>query len=188
MSSISKAPENEIPIHNSLRILLINSENELLLMCADDPHTTSKEGKYHGRFWFTIGGEIESNETLLETATRELKEETGIDPAHVTFGPVVWFGEFDLVLSGKLKRLKQQFIVAHTKNAEITLEHLTANEKKVVKKLAWFSLDQIRSHDEIIYPVPLKDYLPDILLGNYPSKPIWIDLGKTPEKKPIDLK
>ena len=68
-----------IPIRNSIRILLLNSSNELLLMCADVPSTTTSSGKYHGKFWFTVGGEIEEGETLEEAAVRELID-LGVDP------------------------------------------------------------------------------------------------------------
>ena len=71
-------------------------------MCADDPSTTAKDGKYHGKFWFTVGGKIESGETIIQAAIRELYEETGLEHKDVEFGPVVWFGEVELVLSGVL--------------------------------------------------------------------------------------
>ncbi|MBT4963262.1 MAG: NUDIX domain-containing protein [Francisellaceae bacterium] len=171
---------SELPIHNSVRLLLINDQNKLLLMCADDPTTTTKEGVYYGKFWFPIGGESEPGEQLMETAIRELKEETGLEEKDVIFGPQVWFGEFDMVLSGKMKRLKQKFVVAYTETSDTTLEYLTKEEQKVIEKTAWFTLDDIKQSTEIIYPVVLPDYLPDILNRNYPQEPIWIDLAKKP--------
>ncbi len=173
----------EIPIRNSIRILLINDHQELLLMGANDPKITSKHGSYQGRFWFPIGGEIEKGESLMEAAVRELKEETGLDQEAVKFGPVVWFGEFEMILSGKLTRLKQQFLVAHTNQKSTTLENLTAEEKQNIEKLQWFSLEAICQSKEVIFPVVLKDHLPDILEGKYPNKPMWIDLAKQPTAK-----
>lgn len=165
-------------IRNSIRILLINKSNELLLMYVDDPKTTSADGSYRGAFWCSIGGEIESGEDVKDAAIRELKEETGLNIKDVTFGPIVWFGEFKMMLYGQMTQLKQQFIVAHTEKTQITLKYLTPEEKKVVKKLSWFSLDNIKSSKEIIYPIGLENYLPDILARNYPSQPIWFDLAK----------
>jgi predicted acetyltransferase/8-oxo-dGTP pyrophosphatase MutT (NUDIX family)/RimJ/RimL family protein N-acetyltransferase len=168
-------------LHNSVRILLINDDDELLLMCADDPTTTSKEGVYHGKFWFCIGGEIEKDESLMEAAVRELKEETGLSCEDVVFGPKVWFGEFDLVLSGKLRRLQQKFIVARTSKKNVNMKNLTTNEKKVVESIKWFSLDNIINCNEVIYPVGLEEYLIDILDKKYPADPIWIDLDVKPK-------
>lgn len=173
---------DELPIRNSVKIILINADNKILLMCADDPKTTSKDGSYHGRFWFPIGGEIEPGEEFMDAAIRELKEETGLEQQDVVFGPKVWFGEFEMVLSGKMTKLKQQFIVAHTKNSETTLQHLTDEEQKVIEKTAWFSLEEILASEEVVYPVVLPEYLPDILSQNYPKEPIWIDLAKKPNR------
>lgn len=174
---------NKVPIRNSIRILLINDHKKLLLMCADDPKTTAVDGSYYGKFWFPIGGEIEPGESLKDAAIRELKEETGLNKEDVTFGPIVWFGSFQMMLYGKLTSLKQKFIVAHTKSKSITLQYLTPNEKKVIEKIQWMSFEQICSHEEVIYPIVLKDYLPDVLNKTYPPKPIWIDLAKQPIDK-----
>lgn len=171
-----------LPTRNSVKILLMNENKEILLMCADDPTTTSKDGKYHGRFWFPIGGKIEEGESVQDAALREIFEETGITKDKIELGPIVWFGEFDLVLSGKIQHLKEQFIVGKTKQKNISLDNLTDEERVVVKYVAWFSLDKIKQSVDVIFPVVLPDYLPDILTGRYPDQPIEIDLAKQPEK------
>ncbi len=167
-------------IHNSIRIILVNPNNEILLMCANDPKTTATDGTYNGRFWFTIGGEIEPGETNMQAAVRELHEETGLTLKDVVFGPIVWFGSCDLILSGELKRLNQKFIVAHSKKTNISMKNFTESEKNVIEKMDWFSLDKIKSHDDIIYPIGLEKHLPDILQKNYPIQPLEIDLDKKP--------
>ncbi|MFH1461567.1 MAG: NUDIX domain-containing protein [bacterium] len=167
-------------IRNSVKILLLNDENELLLMCVDDPKTTIINGKYLGPFWFVIGGEIEQGESTAQAAIREIHEETGILKEHIKLGPIVWHGEFDLILAGTPTHIKEQFIVAKTKQKKISLENLTQWEKVVVKKIVWFSLDEIKNCNEIIYPIVLLDYLEDIIFEKYPDTPIEIDLAKQP--------
>ncbi len=177
-SSLSK------PIRHSVKILLFNQNQELLLLCADDPQITNVDGKYYGKFWFTPGGEIEPVETLLQAAIRELNEETGFKDTDVIFGPVVWFGEFELKLKGILTQLKQKFMVAHLKPQidckTITLKNLTQREKKMIQKHQWFSIEQIYNSTEPIFPVVLKDHLPAILEGRYPEEPFEIDCAKQP--------
>jgi 8-oxo-dGTP pyrophosphatase MutT (NUDIX family) len=169
-------------IRNSIKVILLNEKNELLLLRVDDPLTTTVDGTYHGSFWHMIGGEIEGNETVEETALREVYEETGIKGSDVELGPVVWYGEFDLIVLGKLRRVKQRFIVGRTKITNISLANLTEEEREITKKAAWFSFEEIKESKEIIYPVLLPDYLPDIIDEKYPDAPIEIDLGKQPKK------
>ena len=171
------------PIRESVKVILLNSHNELLLLCADDPTTTTVDGKYHGRFWFPIGGKIEENESLEEAAFREIYEETGIKKEDVALGPVVWYGEFDLALSDVTTRLKQKFIVAKTEQQKVTLDNLTSGESAIIKEMEWFSLDKIQNCKDIIYPVVLSEYLPQILKGKYPKSPIAIDLTKQPTEE-----
>jgi len=171
-----------LPIRNSVKVLLLNSDNELLLMKFHDPSTKSIDGTYKGHFWAPIGGMIEPNESLLEAAIREVQEETCIAKDAVEFGPPVWYGEFDLVLFGTPTHLKQTFIVAKTKQKDFSLSNLTEQEKAVVKNLAWFSCEKIKNSDEIIYPVIMAELLPDIVAGNYPEKVLVIDLAKLPKK------
>lgn len=170
-----------LSIRKSVNILLLNEANELLLMHADDPKTTSTDGVYHGPFWFPVGGQIEGDETFQETALRELYEETGLTPKDIELGPVVWYGAFDLILSGSLQHLNQHFLVAKTKKNTITHANLTQEERAVIKKSAWFSLEKLKNCPEVIFPVDLPIHLPDILAGNYPKEPLEIDLGKAPK-------
>jgi len=166
----------KIPIRNSVRILLINQDKEICLMCIETPKSTSKNGECLDRFWCTIGGEINFDESLEDAAIRELKEETGLNLDDVTFGPEIWLEEFDMMLSGKLTRMNQRFIIAHTSNKQITTKYLTPEEQEVVKEVKWFGLADILNSKEVIYPILLQNYLPDVLEGKYPIEPIWIEL------------
>ena len=153
-------------------------------MSANDPKTKSATGEYHGKFWFLTGGGINPGESFQEAALRELFEETGISKEEVELGPIVWFGEFDLIIADTLTHLKQTFIVMRTKKKKVSFAKLDEREKKVLDKLSWFSLDKIENSNEIIYPVVLAKYLPDIIAKKYPKKPMMIDLAKQPKKKP----
>ena len=73
----------EKEIRNSVKLILLNENNELLLMSTDDKGIQGKEGNYNGRFWLKVGGKIEEGETLREAAYRELFEETGLKKEQV---------------------------------------------------------------------------------------------------------
>lgn len=78
--------------------------------------------------------------------------------------------------------MRQSFVVVRTSTSEVSLENLTEEEKPVLKKLKWFSYDEIKNCDEIIYPVVLSDYLKDIIDNKYPREVLAIDIAKQPEK------
>ncbi len=172
-----QAKEN-IPIRDSVKVLLLNQEKELLLIGYDDPKTTSVDNKYNGKFWTPIGGKIEKGETLQEAALREIYEEATIKSDEIKLGPIVWFGEFDLILSGILTHIKHRFITGFSNQKKLSLENLTEHEKSVVKEIKWFSLEEIKNCKDIIYPIVLRDHIQDIMEGNYPKKPLELDLGK----------
>lgn len=168
---------------SSVKILLINDQNQILLICADDPKTTTLDGRNYGRFWFPIGGEIEKGESLEDAALREAYEEAGLEKHDLELGPVVWHGEFDLIVGGTPRHMNERFIVGKALRTDVALTSLTEDEAAVINDLAWFSIDDIRECPDVIFPIVLPDHLPDIINGNYPSSPLKIDLGKQPHDR-----
>lgn len=165
---------------NSVRVILLNDRDEVLLLHCDDPSTTSTDGVNHGPFWFLVGGGLEENEDIFAAARREIFEETNIAADKIEFGPVVWWGEQELVLCGHHTKLHQRFVVAHTREVCVSLQNVTEFERTVIKNIAWFSVDQIASSTETIYPFCLPTILPNIIAGVYPSTPLEINLREHP--------
>lgn len=164
-------------IRNSMKIVLLNKNKDLLLLFTDDDSIKTADGKYGGSFYQLIGGKIESGETLLDAAKRELFEETGLTSENVKFYKVIWYGNLDLNIHGKKTHINQQFILAKTDKDTVTLKNLTEEEKGTCKKLCWMSLDEIENSEATIYPKRLPLYLKDVLDGNIPEKPIFVDLS-----------
>jgi 8-oxo-dGTP pyrophosphatase MutT (NUDIX family) len=164
-------------VRHAVKVVLLNVADELALMCMDDPTIKSVGEEYGGRFWTLIGGAVEPNETLQQAAVRETFEETGLSNDEIELGPHVWFGELDLILYNKPTHIKQDFVVARTTRSKISLDNLTGYEKRVVKQVSWFSLDRILNSGEVIHPVILPKYLPDIIARRYPETPFEIDLS-----------
>lgn len=158
---------------DAVRVLLLH-DHKLLLMCIENYDISTIEGSRNQRFWCTIGGKIEPGESLPTAALREIYEETGLSSAEITLGPVVWYSEVNLVLKGVLTCLKESFIVATTNNNKVALCQPTADEQQTVKTLTWFSLAQITSCPDVIFPRELGKHLPAILAGDYPLEPVLL--------------
>ncbi len=54
------------------RVLPVNPQGEVLLLHGWDPSAPEEP------YWFSIGGAIDADETLVDAAVREMREETGI--------------------------------------------------------------------------------------------------------------
>jgi len=81
-----------------------------------------------------------------------------------------------LQISGDETLVYQRFFVANTTIENLDLSHLTEDEKCRVKTAKWFSLDDIKNTNEIVYPKKLAEYLEPILIGNIHENSIKIRL------------
>ena len=150
------------------RVLLLDPHDRILLMrgrLPGDPHAP--------RVWFTIGGGMEPGETVLEAATREIVEETGLTDARL--GPVVWTGE--AMLHDRKRRpvhFFESFVVAWTGGGPLSREGWQALEREFVDDMRWWTLAELMATPETVYPEGLAERLPDVLAGRFPAKPLVI--------------
>ncbi len=162
-----------MPIRNAVRVLLLNGD-KLLLMCIEDFDISAPNSKPNKRFWCTIGGGIESGESIQEAAMREIYEETSLSSENIELGPIVWQSDLNLMLRGTLTRFKEVYVVAKTSTHNVSLHQPTQAELDIVKELKWFTLEEIKQCPDVIFPTSLPQHLPDILAGIYSEEPILI--------------
>ena len=156
-----------MPLHVSARLLPLDNTGRILLAKYLDDRLE------HDRpFWATIGGGVKSGETLAAAAVREAKEETGLN---VELGPAVWYTEHEFKISGTLYRFQETFFVARLSEGAFSRDGWTPLERKALKDIRWWTLDEIMNTHELVFPTSLAEHLPQIIRGNYPEKPITIE-------------
>ena len=148
-------PPHQRPRRSRRAARVIVTDGDSVLMFADtDP------GLPGSRWWVTPGGGIDSGETPLEAAVREVAEETGLRvPPEVLAGPimtrVVIHGYSDQILSQH-----ETFYVLHTERFPIDTTGHTASEQLTLDGFAWIALKDVDGWAEPIWP----EGLPDLVL------------------------
>ncbi|SIQ29973.1 MULTISPECIES: NUDIX hydrolase [Acidiphilium] len=147
-----------------VRVLLLSPAKRILLIKYRNTGPTGIPQPC----WTTAGGGRKSGETIEQTALREIAEETCM--TDIRLGPVVWYGE-DRHRSGAWKTLFQEhFIVAFAAHEKIDQARWTEHEREQIIETRWWTLDDLRTSSEAIYPFNLADRLEPILRGEYPSE------------------
>jgi 8-oxo-dGTP pyrophosphatase MutT (NUDIX family) len=147
----------------SARVLLVNGAGQLLLFRF--------EGR-DGPCWLAPGGGVEDGESLGETAARELREETGLvvtppelgEPVALTSGYV----EFDWATGV----FRDDFFFLRTGEHEVDTSALTEFERGSISGHRWWTIEELSSTGEVVYPFGLVPLLSDLLAGRRPPEPV----------------
>lgn len=157
----------------TVRVLLLDPADRLLLMRMHDPNVGDASGRVmRDAYWVTIGGESEPGEDIATTARREVLEETGI--ANVWLGPPVWTTEHVLCVHGKNRLMQETFILARTDTTDLNPDGWTPLEREVIHEMRWWSLADLQATSDTIFPTSLVQHMPALLAGDVPASPIAI--------------
>ena len=135
------------------RVLVVDAAGQVLMLRGHDPAEPDR------RYWFTIGGGVEGDETVEAAALRELFEECGlrIDPA--ALGPPVWRDTTEFPFEGRWYRQEQVYFLVRVPSWEADRSRFNAIERATVDAHRWWSLDDFAAADEPYYPAELPELL-----------------------------
>ncbi|MEX0761779.1 MAG: NUDIX domain-containing protein [Dehalococcoidia bacterium] len=154
----------------AVRVLLANSENELLLVHGQSPVDPDA-----GRWWFPVGGGIESGETIGEAARREILEETGI--ADIELGETVGFRVSTFpYFDDTLLEQHETYIFAKTTVRILDNKGWTDIEREQLIEMRWWSSHDLEETTEVIVPRKIPELWSTLKDGVYPGEPF--DIGE----------
>ncbi len=141
----------------SSRLLVIDQNNRVLLF-----RFVFNRGPLAGRnYWATPGGALEAGESFADAARRELFEETGI--LRGAIGQEVAEREFVLQLhDGECVMAEERFFLVRIADQSLSRDHWTPIEIEVMTEHRWWSVEELTSTSEAVFPETLATILASI--------------------------
>jgi 8-oxo-dGTP pyrophosphatase MutT (NUDIX family) len=161
-------PEHEEIRRRSARVLLLDATDRVLLLKFHvDPDVP---GSGHG--WCMPGGGLEDGETPAEAAARELREEIGLSVTPEALGPMVaeTAGYADLGWAEGVFR--DDFFHLRVTGHRVDISGQQADELRYHAGHRWWTLDELATSSDTIYPLGLTALASDLAAGRIPAEPV----------------
>ena len=138
------------------RLLVLDPDDRILLI-----HERIDGGHTH---WLTPGGGVEDGEDPRAAAAREAIEEVGLVVELASDQPTVLTTRRLWSWAGVTYDQVDHFYLARVgRGLEIRPQALTAMERQTVIGHAWWTVDELRTTDEVLLPADLGDVLARVL-------------------------
>jgi 8-oxo-dGTP pyrophosphatase MutT (NUDIX family) len=146
------------------RVLLLDHEDRVLLFLGGDPARPQD-----GTWWITPGGGLNPGETPEAGARRELQEETGLRAAALE-GPV-WNRVVEFGFAGESYRQSELFFMLRVDSHDVDTSGFDALERLALIDHRWWSLEELATTTELVYPRTLGVELARIVADGLPDAP-----------------
>jgi 8-oxo-dGTP pyrophosphatase MutT (NUDIX family) len=161
---------NDLPIveREVVRLIVVDAEERVLLFCIREPLYPEE-----GTCWELPGGGIDSGETYVTAALRELREETGIIAEPKQVGRPIWSRRATFRHAGE-RRLQNEVVVIvrlDVSRPEIDEAEQLADEQETYLGFLWWSVREVEASAERFYPGSLQKYVRRALEGERIHEP-----------------
>jgi len=141
----------------SARILLIDATGRILLFQFAD--------RISGNIWITPGGGVRDGEALAVAAARELREETGLTVAARDLGSPVAYGGGYADLGWVEGTFRDDYFFHRVDSHTVDVSGMEREESRTMLGHRWWTLEEIASTDEVVYPWGLVELVTDLIAG-----------------------
>ncbi len=139
----------------------------LLLRFGRDEHAPEL-----GHCWVTPGGGVYDGESLPEAAARELREETGLAVAPHDLGSLVAVTSGYADLGWASGTFRDDFFFYRVAAHDVDTSGLEAVERSQITAHRWWTVNELASTSETVYPFGLASLLTDLLADRIPDEPV----------------
>ena len=143
----------------SARVVLLDDDGAVLLFCGSDPAITDGTAP---RWWFTVGGQAHPGERLVDTAVREIAEETGLTVHRDQMVGPVWRRDSVIDFNGTVIQSQEFYFVHRTSRFEPTTGGRTDLELRYIHGHRWCdsaTIEKLAADGETVYPLQLGELL-----------------------------
>jgi 8-oxo-dGTP pyrophosphatase MutT (NUDIX family) len=142
------------------RVVLV-ADGRVLLQQGFDPGRPED-----GPWWLTPGGGLNDRESIEDAAVREVHEETGLRLAPERLGPVIATRVCFFPFEGRRYRQSESFFTVRVEPFTPQHHGWDEVEQRALLDHRWWSLDELRSTNEAVYPKELADLVEAVLGGD----------------------
>lgn len=96
-------------------------------------------------YWFTIGGGVEAGETIAEAASRELREEVGIELPAADLGAPVATNTIEFEYGGSRIIQAQTFFAVAVDRVDVTFANQEELEQQTISDHGWWYGDDLEA-------------------------------------------
>ncbi|MER7335007.1 MULTISPECIES: NUDIX domain-containing protein [unclassified Micromonospora] len=164
----------DLPVveRSAVRVVVLDADDRVLLF-----HTRDPDHPRLGTWWEVPGGGADPGETYLDTAVRELREETGIVATAAQIGPPTWRRRASFV--HRQRRHLQDEVVVPVRLAgpgpDVDEAHRLDYEREDYFGFRWWAAPEVVASRERFYPGRLPELLTPFLAGEEIDEPfeLW---------------